>query len=60
MERFMNAVFSYLNNNLIFSIFLKEERDWELMTSLSSELKKLGAWKKGENFLVFVWQYGRR
>ena len=60
MERFMNAVFSYLNNNLIFSIFLKEERDWELMTSLSSELKKLGPWKKGENFLVFVWQYGRR
>ena len=60
MERFMNAVFSYLNNNLIFSIFLKEERDWEMMTSLSSELKKLGRWKKGENFLVFVWQYGRR
>ena len=60
MERFMNAVFSYLNYNLIFSIFLKEERDWELMTSLSSELKKLGPWKKGENFLVFVWQYGRR
>ena len=60
MERFMNAVFSYLNNNLIFGIFLKEERDWELMTSLSSELKKLGPWKKGENFLVFVWQYGRR
>ena len=60
MESFMNAVFSYLNNNLIFSIFLKEERDWELMTSLSSELKKLGPWKKRENFLVFVWQYGRR
>ena len=54
------ARFSYLRNNLIFSIFLKEERDWELMTSLSSELKNLGPWKKGENFLVFVRQYGRR
>ena len=53
-------LFSYLLNNLIFSFFLKEERDWELMTSLSSELKNLGPWKKGENFLVFVRQYGRR
>ena len=53
-------LFSYLLNNLIFSFFLKEERDWELMTSLSSELKNLGSWKKGENFLVFVRQYGRR
>ena len=53
-------LFSYLLNNLIFSFFLKEERDWELMTSLSSEFKNLGPWKKGENFLVFVWQYGRR
>ena len=35
-------LFSYLLNNLIFSFFLKEERDWELMTSLSSELKNLG------------------
>ena len=52
--------FSYLLNNLIFSFFLKEERDWELMNSLSSELKNLGPWKKGENFLVFVRQYGRR
>ena len=52
-------LFSYLLNNLIFSFFLKEERDWELMTSLSSELKNLGPWKKGENILVFVWQYGR-
>ena len=33
--------------------------DWELMTSLLSELKNLGPWKKGENFLVFVPQYGR-
>ena len=31
--------FSYLLNYLIFGIFLKEERDWELMTSLTSELK---------------------
>ena len=53
-------LFSYLLNNLIFIFFLKEERDWELMTSLSSELKKLGPWKKGENFLVFVRQYSRR
>ena len=52
-------LFSYLLNNLIFSFFLKEERDWELMTSLSSELKNLGSWKKGENLLVFVQQYGR-
>ena len=59
MERFMNCFYIY-NYNLIFSIFLKEERDWELMTSLSSELKNLGPWKKGENFLVFVRQYGRR
>ena len=34
-------LFSYLLNNLIFSFFLKEERDWELMTLLSSELKTL-------------------
>ena len=54
------VLFSYLLNNLIFSFFLKEERDWELMTSLSSELKNLGPWKKDENFLVFVRQYGRR
>ena len=52
-------LFSYLLNNLIFSFFLKEERDWELMTSLSSELKNLRPWKKGENFLLFVRQYGR-
>ena len=51
---------SYLLNNLIFSFFLKEERDWELMILLSSELKNLGPWKKGENFFVFVRQYGRR
>ena len=53
-------LFSYLLNNLIFSFFLKEERDWELMILLSSELKNLGPWKKGENFFVFVRQYGRR
>ena len=35
-------LFSYLLNNLIFSFSLKEERDWELMTSLPSELKNLG------------------
>ena len=56
----MYELFSYLLNNLIFSFFLKEERDWELMTSLSSELENLRPWKKGENFLVFVRQYGRR
>ena len=61
MERFMNCFHSYsIIIKLIFSFFLKEERDWELMTSLSSELKNLGPWKKGENFLVFVRQYGRR
>ena len=53
-------LFSYLLNNLIFIFFLKEERDWELMTSLSSEWKNLGPWKKGENFFVFVRQYDRR
>ena len=53
-------LFSYLLNNLIFNIFLKEERDWELVTSLSSELNNLGLCKKGENFLVFVRQYDRR
>ena len=52
-------LFSYLLNNLIFSFFLKEERDWELMILLSSELKNLGPWKKGEDFFVFVRQYGR-
>ena len=56
----MYELFSYLLNNLIFSFFLKEERDWELMTSLSSELENLRPWKKGENFVVFVWQYGRQ
>ena len=28
------------------------------MTLLSSELKNVGPWKKGENFFVFVRQYG--
>ena len=47
MERFMNCFHIY-NYNLIFSIFLKEERDWKLMTSLSSELLNLaGPRKKG-------------
>ena len=53
-------LFIYLLNNLIFSFFLKEERDWKLTTSLSSELKNLGPWKKGENLSVFVRQHGRR
>ena len=53
MESFMNSFHVY-SKKLIFSFFLKEEKDWELMTSLSSELKNLGPWKKGENFLVFV------
>ena len=52
-------LFTYLLNNLIFRFFLKEERDWELITLLSSELKNLVPWKKGENFFVFVRQYGR-
>ena len=30
------------------------------MISLPSEFKNLGTWKKGENVLVFVRQYGRR
>ena len=38
--------FLYLLNNLIFSIFLKEESDWELMTSLSSELKNFKVLEK--------------
>ena len=59
MERHYE-LFSYLLNNLIFRFCLKEERDWELMTLLSSELKNLGPWKKRENFFVFVRQYGRR
>ena len=50
-------LFSYLLNNLIFSFFLKEERDWELMILLSSELKNLGPWKKGENFFVLLRQF---
>ena len=51
---------SYLLNNLIFSIFVKEKRDWEFCwTHCHSELKNLGPWKKGENFLVFGRQYGR-
>ena len=33
-------------------MFLKEERDQELITSLSGQLKKRGILKKG-NFLVF-------
>ena len=33
-------------------MFLKEERDRELITSLSRQLKNLGILKKG-NFLVF-------
>ena len=48
MER-QYELFSYLLNNLIFNFFLKEERDWELITWLSSESKNLGLWKKGEN-----------
>ena len=42
MERLFYKLLSYLLNNLIFSIFSKEKRDWELMTLLSSELKNLG------------------
>ena len=34
-------LFSYLLNNLIFSFFLKEERDWELMILLLSSIKSL-------------------
>ena len=50
-------LFSYLLNNFIFSIFLKEERDWELMTSVSNDwLENLGPWKKAEDFLEFVRQ----
>ena len=45
---------SHLLNNLNFGTFLKEERDWDLMTSLSSELKNSGRWQKGENFLAFL------
>ena len=33
-------LFSYLLNNLIFSFFLKEERDWELMILLSRTYNK--------------------
>lgn len=49
--------FSYL---IYLSIFLKKEKDRELMTSLSSELENLGPQKKTEYFLVFVRQQGRR
>ena len=48
--------FLYLLINLIFSIFLKEERDRELMTSLSSERFSFGKKKKTEDFLTFVRQ----
>ena len=47
-----------IKSNLV--INFESERDWELMTLLSSELKNLGPWKKGENFFLFVRQYGRR
>ena len=50
MESFMNSFHIY-SKNLIFSFFLKEEEAWELMTSLSSELKNLRPWKKAETFL---------
>ena len=50
-------LFLYLLNYFIFSIFLKEERDWELMTSVSNDwLENLGPWKKAEDFLEFVRQ----
>ena len=48
MERFYE-LFSYLLNNLIFSILVVK---WIKL--------KLRSLKKGENFLVFVRQYGRR
>ena len=53
---------SHLRNNLIFSIFIKKKRDWEFCwPHCHSELKSLlGPWGKGENFLVFVWQYRRQ
>ena len=38
----------------MFSIFLKEERDLEFMTSLSSELKNLGPWKKRRETLINI------
>ena len=39
-------LFLYLLDNLIFRIFLKEESDSELMTSLSSELKNFKVLEK--------------
>ena len=48
--------FSYLFNNLIFSIFLKEERDWELIDDLIVKwIKKLNyiILEKGKNFFRF-------
>ena len=45
--------FSYLFNNLIFSIFLKEERDWELIDDLVVKwIQKLNyiLLEKGKNF----------
>ena len=48
----MEDRFSYLLNNSIFSIFLKEEKDWELMTSFSHKVflpqKKPGMQKTGQ------------
>ena len=38
MERFINCFHTVLNN-LIFSFFLKEERDWELMILLRLSAK---------------------
>ena len=56
-RRKIYELFSYLLNNFIFSICLKEERDWELMTSVSNDwLENLGPWKKAEDFLEFVRQ----
>ena len=54
-RKWFKIVFLYLLINLIFSIFLKEERDRELMTSLSSERFSLEK-KETENFLMFVRQ----
>ena len=56
MERFMIGFHMYLYNNLIFSIFFKEERDWELIDDLVVKwIQKLNyiLLEKGKNFFRF-------
>ena len=52
MKKKKTSIKFIIHNYLLLSIFLKEEMDVELMTSLSSELKNLGPWKKKNRKLL--------